>query len=367
MSDLDSLLSQLFGKEDACAGENIDGTAWSRLVESDLTRVGIEDSLGGAGGDWSDAATVTIRAAQAGIAAPLTECLFIASHLAAKTGNTLPPGLVTASVAARRTSTLTKTTRGWHLTAAFEKVPWGSVCDELWALVPTTSGKVAFVRVNRKDLVATPRLSLGTEPRDDLHVDTEIGVHNVMDEDVIDEVMLLGALGRSCQLLGALRSCLRLSHEYVLVRHQFRKPLAAHQIVQHTIATIAEDAAAAESAVIAAVQQLPAPGRSPAAPAVLAIAAAKVQTSTAATKVARAAHQLHGAMGLTAEHPLHFHSTRLWSWRDEFGTEAHWSAQIADLVRTTYAGDVWAALTVLSSGAALGGLAAAATSNLSKG
>lgn len=92
MSDLDSLLSQLFGKEDACAGENIDGTAWSRLVESDLTRVGIEDSLGGAGGDWSDAATVTIRAAQAGIAAPpLTECLFIASHLAAKTGNTLPP------------------------------------------------------------------------------------------------------------------------------------------------------------------------------------------------------------------------------------------------------------------------------------
>ncbi len=185
-------------------------------------------------------------------------------------------------------------------------MPWGSVCDELWALVPTTSGKVAFVRVNRKDLVATPRLSLGTEPRDDLHVDTEIGVHNVMDEDVIDEVMLLGALGRSCQLLGALRSCLRLSHEYVLVRHQFRKPLAAHQIVQHTIATIAEDAAAAESAVIAAVQQLPAPGRSPAAPAVLAIAAAKVQTSTAATKVARAAHQLHGAMGLTAEHPPAF-------------------------------------------------------------
>lgn len=369
MSDLDQLLSQLFGKDDASAGEGIDGTAWSRLVESDLTRVGIDDRLGGSGGDWFDAATVTIRTAQAGIAAPLTEGLFIASHLAAATGQAIPSGLVTAALAAPGTSRLTRLTGGgWHLEASLEKVPWGGACDEVW-LVPAAPDARALVRLRPEDLLVTSRLSLGNEPRDDLRVDAPIDTTRVsiIDAAVADEVMLLGALGRSCQLLGALRSCLRLTRDYVLVRHQFRKPLANHQVVQHSIATMANDVAAAETAVITAVQQLPAPGDRLESGVHLSIAAAKVQTALAATRVARQAHQLHGAMGLTSEHPLHYYSTRLWSWRDEFGSEAYWSARIAGLVRTHYSGDVWAALTTPLPDLAVHGAATAATSDRSNG
>ena len=37
------------------------------------------------------------------------------------------------------------------------------------------------------------------------------------------------------------------------------------------------------------------------------------------------AHQVHGAIGFTHEHSLHFLTKRLWSWRDEFGNETVWN------------------------------------------
>src|SRR5258706_417305 len=56
-----------------------------------------------------------------------------------------------------------------------------------------------------------------------------------------------------------------------------------------------------------------------------AVAAAKVRTATAASEGARLAHQIHGAIGVTYEHQLHNLTTRLWSWRDEYGSEAFWA------------------------------------------
>jgi alkylation response protein AidB-like acyl-CoA dehydrogenase len=54
-----------------------------------------------------------------------------------------------------------------------------------------------------------------------------------------------------------------------------------------------------------------------------ATAALKLVAGRAATSVARAAHQCHGAIGVTREYRLHQFSRRLWAWRDEFGSERH--------------------------------------------
>jgi hypothetical protein len=40
------------------------------------------------------------------------------------------------------------------------------------------------------------------------------------------------------------------------------------------------------------------------------------------------AHQVHGAIGFTEEHLLHYSTRRLWSWREEFGNENQWAGKL---------------------------------------
>jgi acyl-CoA dehydrogenase len=78
---------------------------------------------------------------------------------------------------------------------------------------------------------------------------------------------------------------------------------------------------------------------------VWATAAAKLATARAATMVARLAHQLHGAIGMTREHRLQLWTRRLWSWRQEGGTEDEWAARLGGGVLEAGEDALWAFLT----------------------
>jgi len=184
--------------------------------------------------------------------------------------------------------------------------------------------------------------NLAGEPRD--HLDAvEPGGRSARLPSAIDCHLLLrfGALFRAAQMAGAMEAALALSTRYANDRIQFGRPIAKFQAIQQQLALLAEQAAAASVAVESAASAVAAARPS----ASLAIAAAKIRAGEAAGKVAEIAHQVHGAIGFTHEHSLHRLTRRLWSWRDEFGTESQWSLDLGKEVMAAGADALWPTIT----------------------
>ena len=76
-----------------------------------------------------------------------------------------------------------------------------------------------------------------------------------------------------------------------------------------------------------------------------AAAAARAKAAEAAIALNRAAVQMHGAIGFTQEHKLHHLTKRLWSWRDEAGSELAWSRVLAEGLLAEGPDGLWPALT----------------------
>jgi alkylation response protein AidB-like acyl-CoA dehydrogenase len=154
-------------------------------------------------------------------------------------------------------------------------------------------------------------------------------------------VQRFGALFRAAQMAGAMEAALALSTRYANDRIQFGRPIAKFQAIQQQLALLAEQAAAASVAVESAASATAADRPS----SELAVAAAKIRAGEAAGKVAEIAHQVHGAIGFTHEHSLHRLTRRLWSWRDEFGNESHWSRELGRAVMAAGADALWPTIT----------------------
>lgn len=133
-------------------------------------------------------------------------------------------------------------------------------------------------------------------------------------------LMGVGATLRAIAIAGALERVLLQTTEYARTRVQFGKPIAAFQAIQQQLAILAGQTAAAGMAAEKAIADFAVPERM-----LRSAAFAKIRCGEAAGIAASIAHQVHGAIGITYEHSLHFATRRLWSWRAEFGSEAYWS------------------------------------------
>jgi alkylation response protein AidB-like acyl-CoA dehydrogenase len=144
---------------------------------------------------------------------------------------------------------------------------------------------------------------------------------NVNDRDLFSAMIL------AAKMAGALNAALDLSVQYTRERQQFGKPLASFQAIQQQLAVFAEEAAAADMAAASAFR---AADRGDA---WFEIACAKLRANQAARISTGIAHQVHGAMGFTAEYRLQHLTKRLWAWGSEHGNERYWAdligAQIA--------------------------------------
>jgi acyl-CoA dehydrogenase len=158
-------------------------------------------------------------------------------------------------------------------------------------------------------------------------------------------VWTLGALARALTMVGVLESLLEQSVRYANERVQFGRPIGSNQAIQQQLALMAGDTGAARIAALAAAAAAPSATQPDAPSAAFSIAVAKVRAGEAATRATAIAHQVHGAIGFTREHPLHFATRRLWAWREQFGSDAWWAARLGRAAIAGGGAAFWPSLT----------------------
>ncbi|MGZ8672720.1 MAG: acyl-CoA dehydrogenase family protein [Solirubrobacterales bacterium] len=143
---------------------------------------------------------------------------------------------------------------------------------------------------------------------------------------------LEGASGRiaaaaAADLVGVAQKAMEMAVEYAKERHQFDRPIGAYQAVSHQCAQMLYDVEEARSLTYFAAWAADAePESLP-----LAAAMAKARASDAAWDVCKSSIQVHGGIGFTWEHDLHFLLKRARAGGQLFGTSGQHRERVAVL------------------------------------
>ena len=343
----DRMLAELCGPEVVTAAEDDKWPAalWEALEESALTRAWTPEELGGPGTSLADGFAIVRLAGTHAVPAPLAETL-LAGWLASDAGLEAPEGpLTVAPVDAAAPLRL----EGEVLVGSARRVPFASACEHIAAVYADgdSSGSggagQGVVLVRRSACAVEPATSLAGEPSDTVLFDGAIPIARSAPAAVnlAERLRRMGATVRSQQMAGALERCLEQSLRYAADRRQFGRPIAKFQAVQHNLAVLAGEVAAATTSADAAASAIARHGidgdRT-----FLAVATAKIRCGQAAGAGAGIAHQVHGAMGFTREYSLQHRTRRLWAWRDDFDPEAVWAIELGRHVARRGGDALWA-------------------------
>jgi len=313
--------------------------AWAAVEEAGLHRALVPEEAGGYGVKVTDALSLLRVAGEHALPLPLAETM-LASWLLAGAGLPIPDGpLTVAPVATGEALTLTRKDGAWHLGGATSRVPWGRNAVAA-AVLAAHEGVPHVALLPASAWTIAEGENLAREPRDTLSFDAAPeAVEPAASGIGPAQLRAVGAAMRSLQMAGALARITAVSVQYAQDRVQFGRPIGKFQAVQQNLAVLAGQTAAASAAADMAAEAVAEGVR------LLPIAAAKARAGEAAGQGAAIAHQVHGAIGFTYEHSLHFSTKRLLSWRDEFGNEAEWNLLVGRHMAKAGADRLWAEIT----------------------
>jgi len=309
------------------ARTEFDKALWEQIDELGLVRLTRPEELGGSGAGWAESTALLSEAAAAGVQLPLAETDLLAGWLLDQAGRSDDLGVLDVVA-------LDESGRG--------EVRW--VSHTTHAVVLHCVGDDASAHVAESAALRTeePRGAVAPTQRVQLDPAALPGVRLDLPPETVHRAYLRGALARSIQCVGAMERILELCLEHTTTRTQFGRALSRFQTVQNLVSDMAAEVslarAATERAVAEAVaNDLTGPGS------IFRVAVAKSCAAHASSLVLRSAHQLHGAIGTTQEHPLHLLTMPVASWRNDFGNARRWDEEVALAVRSN--GSAWSLVT----------------------
>jgi len=311
-------------------------TLWNAVTDAGLTLALLPEAAGGFGVAPADALKLLRVAAEHAAPVPLAETM-LAHWLLARAG-IAPPDEPAGPLTFTCADVLRRADGGWRLAGTAARVPWARRARAI-AVLAHVEGSAHLALVEPNGWHAEPGENLAREPRDDVRFDHTIENERVRRIDITaDGVLAAAAALRTQQIAGALARITAMTVHYAQDRVQFGRPIGKFQAVQQNLAVLAGQSAAALAAADLAADAFD-PQR------ILPIAAAKSRAGEAAGIGAAIAHQMHGAIGFTYEHSLHFLTKRLWSWRDEYGNETFWNRRLGAHLARAGADRLWAEIT----------------------
>jgi acyl-CoA dehydrogenase len=312
---------------------------WQALTDAGLPLAWVSEDCGGSGASLAEGFSVLSAAGRFAIAVPLAETM-LAGWLLAQARITSPAGEMTV-VPASPKDRITVNADG-SLSGRARGVPFAKVAKHFAVLASDANGDFSIALVDAGKCRIDAGLNLGGDPSDVVTLDRVQPVAIKPAPTGFDQtrLMLMGGVARSLQIAGALESMLEISVRYSNERVAFEKKISKFQAVQHNLARLAGESAAALAAATSAADAV-ANATSFNDEVFLEAVAAKIRCAEAAEKGGSIAHQVHGAIGFTVEHILHRYSLRALAWRDDFGSESYWAVELGRLVAIRGADELW--------------------------
>jgi len=312
---------------------------WQALTDAGLPLSWVPEELGGAGASLAEGFGVLGAAGRFAIAVPLAETM-LAGWLLAQAKIPSPAGEMTVApaspkdrIALNADGTLSGRARG---------VPFAKSARHI-AVLASSANATSIALVDAAKARIETGLNLGGDNSDVVTFDRVQPMAIKPAPKGLDQtaLMLMGGVVRSLQIAGALESMLDISVRYSNERVAFEKKISKFQAVQHNLAKLAGESAAALAAATSAADTLAHATSFDDDAVFLEAVAAKIRCSEAAEKGGAIAHQVHGAIGFTIEHILHRYSLRALAWRDDFGSESFWAVELGKRVAARGADELW--------------------------
>ena len=121
----------------------------------------------------------------------------------------------------------------------------------------------------------------------------------------VQKIIQRAAVGKCCEMVGNIQRVLEMTVDYAKERKQFDRSIGSFQAIQHYCADMATDVDSARFSTYQAAWML-----SEGLPCTKEVAIAKAWIGEASQRVFALAHQIHGAIGATIEHDLHYYTRR---------------------------------------------------------
>jgi acyl-CoA dehydrogenase len=312
---------------------------WAALEENGLTLPWVAENHGGSGASLAEGFEVLTAAGRFALAVPLAETM-LAGWLLSQGDIASPAGAM--SVAPTHPMDKITVNADGTLSGRARNVPFAREAQHFAVLAQGQKGaSIALVKASscRRD----EDVNLAGEPLDGLILDKVNPEKIAPAPKGLDQtaLMLMGGVVRSLQIAGALQTMLNRTVTYANERTAFERKISKFQAVQHNLAKLAGEVAAATAAAGSAADTLSGAPAWDDDATYLEATAAKIRCAEAAGTGSAIAHQVHGAIGFTEEHVLHRFTLRALGWRDDFGNESYWAVELGNRIGARGADDLW--------------------------